>query len=117
MPNTAMLTQVNVMFAPPQLDELDPEVFRPGASTANAVGALGLADVDYVGAYLAAMPASVIDTMLSAIYNALTSTPRATVQLGWTEGSRYGAQVSEVPPTANHPRGSVTIILTGPLTP
>src|SRR5258708_7653191 len=117
MPNTAMLTQVNVMFVPPQLDELDPAVFGPSMSTADAIGALGLGEVEYVGAYVAAMPPVVIRTMMAAIYAALTGDRGSTVRRGWTEGTPYGVTVSHLPSPPTQPGPAPTITLPGPLTP
>jgi hypothetical protein len=117
MPNTAMLTQVNVMFTPPQLDQLDPAAFGPGTATSDAIGALGLSGVAYVGDYVAAMPPAIIQTMMAAIYASLTSDPRSVVMLGWSEGTAYGVTVSQLPSPPAQPRAVTTIVLSGPLTP
>jgi hypothetical protein len=112
-----MLTQVNAMFVPPQLDELDATAFDPTTSAPEAIRALGLDGVDYVGAYVRAMPSALVHTVLAAIYAALNTQPRSTVTVAWSEASHYGVTVSEVSAPPPGERGAVTILLTGPLTP
>jgi hypothetical protein len=115
--NAAMVSEINVRFAASKVDELELGAFKPGLSTADAIKALGLEDVDYVGQYVRAMPKAIVDAMMGAICSALTSDPRSTVTVAWMESPKYGLQVSEAPAFAETGRGAVTMVLTGPLTP
>jgi hypothetical protein len=113
--NAAMLADINVLFVPPKLDSLDPKAFIPGVSIPKAIEALGLQDSDYVRTFVEAMPTHIVDTMLGAIYSALSTDPRSTVTVAWMEASQYGVKVSEVAAATTKLRGAVTILLTAPL--
>ena len=117
MPSAAMVSEINVLFAPPNLDTLEPKAFMPGRSADQAIKALGLQDVEYVRSYVEAMPTATVNAMLGAMFAALTDDPRSTVTVAWQEASHYAVTVSQTPAPPADERGAVTILLTGPLTP
>lgn len=110
-----MLVDVNKLFVPPEIDQLDREAFKPGGSTADAIKALRLDEVEFVREYVAAMPTSIVDAVMGAIYSALGADPRSTVTVAWMEERKYGVNVSQGPPAFDSGRGAVHVLLTGPV--